>query len=56
MIGDSYKDIVPAYELGMSSLFVLSGNGKKDFHKFNRTIKPDYIAEDLFLGAEQLIK
>ena len=56
MIGDSYKDIVPAYELGMSSLFVLSGNGKKDLHKFNRAIKPDHIAEDLFLGAEHLIK
>ena len=35
MIGDSYKDIVPANELGMSSLFVLSGNGKKDLHKFD---------------------
>ena len=29
MIGDSHKDIVPAKKLGMSSLFVLSGNGKK---------------------------
>ena len=56
MIGDSYIDIVPANELGMSSLFVLSGNGKKDLHKFNQSFKPDYIADDLFLGAEYLIK
>ena len=56
MIGDSFKDIVPACELGMSSLFVLSGNGKNDLHKFNHTIKPDHIAEDLFLGAKHLIK
>ena len=56
MIGDSYKDIVPANELGMSSLFVLSGNGKKDLHKFDHTFKPDHIAEDLFLGADYLIK
>ena len=56
MIGDSYKDIVPANELGMNSLFVLSGNGKKDLHKFDHLYKPDYIAEDLFLGAKDLIK
>ena len=56
MIGDSYKDIVPANELGMRSLFVLSGNGEKDLHKFNGSFKPDYIAENLFLGAEHLIK
>ena len=56
MIGDSYKDIVPANKLGMSSLFVLSGNGKKDLHKFDHLFKPDHIAENLFLGAEHLIK
>ena len=56
MIGDSYTDIVPANELGMSSLFVLSGNGKKDLHKFDNLCKPDQIAKNLFLGAKDLIK
>ena len=56
MIGDSYKDIVPATELGMSSLFVLTGNGKKDLHKFNNSFKPDHIAEDLYVGAKHLTK
>ena len=56
MIGDSYKDIVPANELGMSSLFVLSGNGKKDLHKFDERCSPQYIAENLFFGAEELVK
>ena len=56
MIGDSYKDIVPAKNLGMSSLFILSGNGKKDLHKFDHLFKPDHIAENLFLGVEHLIK
>ena len=56
MIGDSYKDIVPANELGMSSLLVLSGNGRKDLHKFDHSFKPDHIAENLFLGAKDLIK
>ena len=56
MIGDSYKDIVPANKLGMSSLFVLSGNGKKDLHRFDHLLKPNHIAENLFLGAKDLIK
>ena len=56
MIGDSYKDIVPAKKLGMSSLFILSGNGKKDLLKFDHLFKPDQIAENLLLGAEHLIK
>ena len=56
MIGDSFIDIVPANKLGMSSLFVLSGNGRKDLHKFDHSFKPDHIAENLFLGAEHLIK
>ena len=56
MIGDSYKDIVPANELGMSSLFVLTGNGKQDLNKFDQMYKPDYIAENLFSGAKDLIK
>ena len=56
MIGDSYIDIVPANELGMSSLFVLSGNGKKDLHKFDHLFKPGHIAANLFLGAKDLIK
>jgi len=56
MIGDSYKDIVPANELGMSSLLVLSGNGKKDLNKFDHLSKPDHIAKNLILGAEHLVK
>ena len=55
MIGDSYKDIVPANEIGMRSLLVLTGNGKKDLNKFDQLFKPDYIAENLFLGAKNLI-
>ena len=56
MIGDSHKDIIPAKKLGMSSLYVLSGNGKKDLNKFDHLIKPDHIAENLYIGAKDLIK
>ncbi len=56
MIGDSFIDIVPAKKLGMSSLFVLTGNGKKDLNKFDHSLKPDYIAKNLFSGAKDLIK
>lgn len=56
MIGDSYKDIVPAKKLGMSSLLVLTGNGKADINKFDQSLKPDYVAENLYSGAKELIK
>ena len=56
MIGDSYIDIAPATKLGMRSLFILEGNGKKDLNKFDHLCKPNYIAENLFLGAKELIK
>ena len=56
MIGDSYKDIVPAKKLGMSSLLVLTGNGRVDINKFDQSFKPDYIAENLYYGVKELIK
>ena len=36
MIGDSYKDIIPAFNLGMDSMLVLTGNGKNDQNKFDK--------------------
>jgi len=56
MIGDSYKDIVPAKKLGMRSLLVLSGNGRADINKFDQSFKPDYVAENLYFGVKELIK
>ncbi len=56
MIGDSYKDIVPAKKLGMSSMLVLTGNGRVDINKFDQSFKPDYIAENLYYGVKELIK
>ena len=48
MIGDSYKDIVPANELGMSSLYVLSGNGKKGPHKFDHSLNQTTLLKTYF--------
>ncbi len=56
MIGDSYKDIVPAKKLGMSSLFVLTGNGKADLNKFDQSLKPDHVADNLYSGVKELVK
>tara|TARA_B100000035_G_scaffold262645_1_gene234102 strand:- start:24 stop:569 length:546 start_codon:yes stop_codon:yes gene_type:complete len=56
MIGDSFIDILPANELGMDSMLVLTGKGKVDQNKFDRNCKPDFIAENLFIGAEELIR
>tara|TARA_B100000287_G_C20655794_1_gene788510 strand:+ start:2100 stop:2645 length:546 start_codon:yes stop_codon:yes gene_type:complete len=56
MIGDSHKDIIPAFKLGMESMLVLSGNGLLDQKKFDNTCKPDYIVKNLLAGAQQLIR
>ena len=56
MIGDSFKDIVPAKKLGMSSLLVLTGNGRLDIDKFDQSFQTDYISENLYSGAKELIK
>ena len=56
MIGDSKTDILPAKILGMDSMLVLSGQGKKYKSSFNEKEKPDYIAQNLLFGANQLIK
>ena len=56
MIGDSHKDIVPAYDLDMDSMLVLTGNGKNDINKFDGTCKPNFIVKDLLMGARKLSK
>ncbi len=56
MIGDSYSDIVPAKKLGMSSMLVLTGNGKADLNKFDKSINPDYVADNLYSCFKELIK
>ena len=56
MIGDSSSDILPAFNLGMDSMLVLSGKGKTDIESFDENFKPNYIAENLLTGARELIK
>ena len=56
MIGDSKTDILPAKVLGMESMLVLSGEGKKYKNSFNEEEKPDYIYKNLMFGAIELIK
>ena len=55
MIGDALSDIIPAVRLGMESMFVLSGRGKTFIENFNKDLKPNYIAEDLLIGARRLV-
>ncbi len=50
MIGDRYKDIVFAKNLGLKSILVLTGYGKGEWEYDRDTWKvmPDYTASDLF--------
>ena len=56
MIGDSYKDIIPAFNLGMDSMLVLTGNGKNDQNKFDKIKKPNFVVKNLLFGAKALIR
>ena len=56
MIGDTLSDIVPAVNLGMDSMLVLSGKGKTSIERFDKNFKPNYIAENLLTGAKELVK
>ena len=56
MIGDASSDILPAFNLGMDSMLVLSGKGKTFIESFDENFKPNYIAENLWIGARELVK
>ena len=56
MIGDALSDILPAVTLGMDSMLVLSGRGKSFIESFDEEFRPDYIAENLLIGARKLVK
>ena len=56
MIGDASSDILPAFNLGMDSMLVLSGKGKTFIESFDENFKPNYIAENLLTGARELVK
>jgi histidinol-phosphate phosphatase family protein len=48
-IGDHPHDVEMAYNIGMHSIFVLTGHGTK--HKKELLRQPDYIARDLYEAA-----
>jgi len=56
MIGDASSDILPAFNLGMDSMLVLSGRGKTFIESFDEDFKPNYITENLLTGARELVK
>ena len=56
MIGDALSDILPAVTLGMDSMLVLSGEGKKTVEIFDKGFKPSYIVENILVGARKLVK
>ena len=56
MIGDASSDILPAFNLGMDSMLVLSGRGKTFIESFDENFKPNYISENLWTGAMELVK
>ena len=56
MIGDSISDIQPANNLGMESMLVLTGNGNTHQNRFSNNDSPNYCAENILVGAKQLVE
>ncbi len=56
MIGDSEKDLIPAHNLGMDSMLVLTGNGHLTIDTIEPADKPTYVVENILEGAKILIK
>ena len=57
MIGDRYADIAFGKKAGLTTILVLTGNGKKEFYqkRNEREYKPDYVVKNL-ISATRLIK
>ncbi|MBU0528880.1 HAD-IIIA family hydrolase [bacterium] len=56
MIGDSEKDLIPAHNLGMDSMLVLTGNGHLTIDIIEPLDKPTFVVENILEGAKLLIK
>ncbi len=56
MIGDSERDLIPAHNLGMDSMLVLTGNGHLTIDTILPSDKPTYVVENILEGAKLLIK
>lgn len=54
MIGDRYSDIAFGKKAGLTTILVLTGNGKKEFYqkRDEREYKPDYIVKNLISAAK----
>lgn len=57
MIGDRYTDVEFGKKAGLTTIFVLSGLGKKEFLKDRKNwkFKPDFIVKDLLIAAKLII-
>ena len=56
MVGDSSKDMEVGYNLGMETLLVLTGNGKKTLKHLKGTGLITYQAKNIFEGFKQICR
>ena len=54
VIGDHQSDIEMGRELGVSSVYVLTGHGKEGVEEL--TVKPDFIARNIYEAAAWIMK
>ena len=58
MVGDRGADIQMAKEFGGKGILVLTGYGKGEYEYLSKTwtVRPDYVAEDLYDAVEWILK
>ena len=54
VIGDHQSDIEMGRELGVSSVYVLTGHGKEGVEELS--VEPDFIARNIYEAAVWIIK
>ena len=54
MVGDSVDDMLAGMKLGMETMLVLTGRGKKSLSKLGANHKPTYVKKNISEGFEQL--
>jgi histidinol phosphatase-like enzyme len=52
MVGDAGSDMEVGAKLGMDTMLVLTGKGPETLQKLNKNLTPNFVVENLLVGAE----
>jgi len=56
VIGDHPHDIEMAHKVGAGSIYLLTGHGAKHRHELEPSVRPDFIANDIYEAAVWIVR